>query len=77
MKEMSEEEKEHAKRMLQHARRLRKLYIGDGVFADIDEAGRLVVTTEDGYSDDPGNRIVFEPEVWQNLMLYMGQHAYR
>jgi hypothetical protein len=33
------------------------------VYADVDVDGRIVLTTENGYPDDPRNRIVLEPEV--------------
>lgn len=39
-----------------------KQYLGDSVYADFDGYG-IVLTTENGYPDDPRNRIVLEPEV--------------
>ncbi len=42
-----------------------KSYIGDGVYAQIDAGGRLVLTTEDGI--DTTNIIVLEPEVYDAL----------
>lgn len=48
---------------------MNKRYIGDGVYADIDDLGRLVLTTEDGISVT--NRIVLEPEVWAALQHFM------
>lgn len=39
-------------------------YIGDGVYADFD-GYNIVLTTEDGT-----NRIVLEPDVWNDLMNY-------
>ncbi len=46
-----------------------KSYLGDGVYADIDEIGRLVLTTEDGVRAT--NTIVFEPEVYVAFRKYM------
>lgn len=43
-----------------------KQYIGDSVYADFD-GERVILTTENGYHDDPRNRIVLEPEVWSSL----------
>jgi hypothetical protein len=39
----------------------RKTYVGDAVYADIDTAGRVVLTTENGI--EATNTIVLEPEV--------------
>lgn len=46
-------------------------YLGDAVYADLDEQGRLVLTTEDGI--DVTNRIVFEPEVILSLINYINR----
>jgi hypothetical protein len=40
-----------------------KTYLGDSVYADFDQHGRIVLTTENGLPDDPRNVIVLEPEV--------------
>ena len=45
----------------------RKAYIGDSVYAEIDTFGAVVLTTENGYPDDPRNRIVLEPETLAKL----------
>ena len=42
-------------------------YIGDGVYADFD-GYNVVLTTEDGIKAT--NRIVLEPDVWNDLMTY-------
>lgn len=44
-----------------------KTYLGDGVYLELDSFGRYVLTTEDGISTS--NRIVLEPEVYQNFIL--------
>ena len=43
-----------------------KKYVGDGVYVAHDGFS-LVVTTEDGYQAT--NRIIFEPDVWQHLLI--------
>lgn len=47
-----------------------KRYIGDGVYAEVDN-GDLILTTEDGISTQ--NKIVLEPEVLGALFVYLGQ----
>jgi len=49
-----------------------KEYIGDSVYVDWDGWG-LTLTTENGYSDDPRNRIVLEPEEWRSLVQFVEQ----
>ena len=44
----------------------KKQYLGDSVYVEFDGYG-LVLTTENGYLDDPRNRIVLEPEVYEAL----------
>lgn len=48
-------------------------YLGDSVYVrpSKDLPGAIVLTTENGYPDDPSNTIVLEPEVIQNLLLYL------
>lgn len=43
-----------------------KRCIGDSVYADFDGYA-IVLTTENGYPDDPRNKIVLEPEVLDAL----------
>lgn len=43
-----------------------KQYIGDSVYADYNDFGELVLTTENGYHDDPRN-----PGVLQSLLTYI------
>lgn len=42
-----------------------KSYLGDSVYAELDDAGGIVLTTENGYG--PSNSIVLEPEVLRAL----------
>ena len=49
----------------------RRFYIGDSVYVESDDAGRLRITTNNGYLDDPRNVIVVEPEVWVELTAYV------
>ena len=51
-----------------------KAYLGDSVYADIDDVGTLVLTTENGYPDDPRNIIYMEPQVLLALENYVSQH---
>lgn len=46
---------------------MEKSYIGDSVYVDFD-GYHIVLTTENGYPDDPRNRICLEPEVYQALL---------
>lgn len=46
-----------------------KKYLGDAVYADVDDVGALVLTTEDGIRAT--NRIVLEPEVLAALFQYV------
>jgi hypothetical protein len=47
-----------------------KTYLGDAVWADFDERG-LILTTENGISVT--NTIVLEPEVLDNLRIYLSR----
>jgi hypothetical protein len=47
-----------------------KDYMGDSVYAEWD-GHDLTLTTENGYPDDPRNRIVLEPEVWASLVKWV------
>lgn len=49
----------------------RKVYLGDAVYAQVDDIGRLVLTTEDGIRAT--NTIVLEPEVLANLAAYIDE----
>ena len=46
-----------------------KIYLGDSVYADCD-GYHIILTTENGYPDDPRNRIALEPSVLDALNLY-------
>jgi hypothetical protein len=48
-----------------------KTYLGDSVYAQINEHGQLVLTTENGVPEDPSNQIVMEPEVYEALTLWV------
>jgi hypothetical protein len=50
-----------------------KVYLGDSVYAAIDETGRLVLTTENGLG--PTNTIVMEPEVVVALEGYVASRS--
>lgn len=46
-----------------------KQYLGDAVYADRDELGRIVLTTENGISTT--NIIILEPEVYTALLVWV------
>ena len=45
-----------------------KQYLGDSVYAEYDENGQIILTTENGL--DVTNKIYLEPEVLQALVRY-------
>ncbi len=47
-----------------------KTYIGDSVYAEFDGYG-VILTTENGYPDDPRNKIYLEPEVFDSLVEWL------
>ena len=47
-----------------------KTYLGDSVYAEWDGYS-IVLTTENGYTDDPRNRIVLEPEIYAELLAFV------
>lgn len=48
---------------------MNKQYIGDSVYAEFNEAGQLVLTTENGFG--PSNTVIVEEFVWQALEQYV------
>jgi hypothetical protein len=50
---------------------VRAAYLGDGVFVQF-APGQMILTTEDGRTVT--NTIVFEPEVWQQLLRVVRQY---
>lgn len=47
-----------------------KTYLGDSVYADVNQYGEIVLTTENGSPGDPSNEIYLEPEVYRALVHY-------
>lgn len=45
-------------------------YLGDSVYVNFDGFA-IELTTNNGYPDDPRNRIVLEPDVFSALVLYV------
>ena len=45
-------------------------YIGDSVYVETDGYG-LILTTNNGYHDDPRNRIYLEPDTYAGLVAYV------
>jgi hypothetical protein len=48
-----------------------KTYLGDSVYVEVDELGRIVLTTNNGWPDDPRNIIIMEPEVQSAFHLWI------
>lgn len=48
---------------------MEKMYLGDGVYAHIDDIGQVVLTTENGVSIT--NTIVLENEVISCFLIYL------
>lgn len=48
---------------------IKKEYLGDSVYVEFD-GNNLILTTENGYPDDPRNKIVLEPQVFISLLEY-------
>lgn len=48
----------------------KKVYLGDSVYAELDGYG-ILLTTNNGYFDDPRNKIYMEPSVLQALNLFV------
>lgn len=46
-----------------------KKYLGDNVYADFDGYS-LVLTTDNGFPDDPRNRIVLDPHIFVELLRF-------
>ncbi len=51
-----------------------KTYIGDGVYAEIDDFG-LILTTENGI--EVTNRVVLETREWKSLLAWMESRVIR
>lgn len=47
-----------------------KQYLGDSVYAEWNGYD-IVLTTENGYTDDPRNRIVLEPSIYAELLGFV------
>lgn len=47
-----------------------KMYLGDSVYVEHDGFA-LILTTNNGYSDDPRNTIILEPDVYTTLTNYV------
>lgn len=50
---------------------MNKEYIGDSVYVEVDDSARIVLTTNNGYPDDPRNLIVLEPEVYAEFLKWV------
>ena len=59
--------------MLLRLWKMKKAYLGDSVYVEVNEHNQLVLTTENGLSTDPSNEIFLEPEVYHALVNYVEQ----
>lgn len=50
---------------------MKKQYLGDGVYADFNVHGQVVLTTENGI--ETTNTIIIEMEVWEALRNYVNR----
>jgi len=48
-----------------------KMYLGDAVYVEWDDLGRVVLTTSDGIRTT--NIIILEPEVLENFLGWVGR----
>ena len=53
-----------------------KTFVGDSVYAEWDGC-ELILTTDNGYPDDPRNRIVLDPQVWSALVQWLDRAKFR
>lgn len=51
-----------------------KEYLGDSVYAEIDNSNRIILTTENGLQTS--NIIILEPEILENLLRFKGLKTY-
>ena len=56
-------------------RKARKVYLGDGAYAELVECGDVVLTAEDGITAT--DTIVLEPVVLRALMAWLSTHGLR
>jgi hypothetical protein len=48
-----------------------KIYLGDSVYGELDEYGGIWLTTNNGWPDDPRNKIYLEPAVLSTFLLWI------
>ena len=47
-----------------------KVYLGDSVYAEFDGYG-IILTTNNGYPDDPRNKIMLDPDTIEALLYFI------
>ena len=52
---------------------MKKKYLGDSVYIEINERyiDSLIITTDNGYEDDPRNKIYLNSDVYTELLKYL------
>ena len=55
---------------------MKKIYLGDSVYAEY-VGFSIKLTTENGRPNDPSNTIYLDPDVIEQLMLYIKLKRYR
>jgi hypothetical protein len=54
---------------------MEKEYIGDSVYAAVSDYA-IILTTENGYPDDPRNVIYLEKDVFEALVAFAKRHEF-
>jgi len=54
-----------------------KEYLGDSVYAKLDNDGSIILTTENGHLDDPRNEISLDLDVYNALLRFVDRSEER
>lgn len=52
-----------------------KIYLGDSVYAELQDDGSVMLTTNNGYPDDPRNVICMEPDILKSFQDWLAALA--
>lgn len=50
---------------------INKIYLGDSVYAQYDQYGQIILTTENAITCVPSNRIMLDQKVLENFIQYL------